>query len=540
MRRIRLVTGAFLAVTLTAAVAAVLPSATGVAPDHAGPALDRPAAGFADSPTSRRRTRALRVASGEYHGMAWTDPAEAVADSRDLRSVDLYTTPQTGMVTFVAKFQAAPTSQNTSVAVYWGELSGSTCVARQIVVGDANGGGGGWITLTSGGAADGQGSGVRATRVGTRVVVEVRNAALAARPRACAFATSSSDNGSTTYDETGWVRLGTVAQKLEQYFGHTIGSAKNTPRHTGRVVGRKGKVRIGIRSSVQGLDTSDVRDVNVTLRGGSALRVGPGLARLGTIELVDDKTAVFDVTLRKRTTVRARWIAAGDYGVTDGVVTVHPLGKPLAMGRSLAGKRFWAKTDLDWVRQGVWFVNRSFAYLGFPNGGRPTCRKASKRCVRYTWRPSAKRLVIGGKAARVTKGGFVWKGRTFRQAAVPSAGARWDTAVRHTNATTSGTLEYLDLSFDGKGRFSSSRRTYARPVTGASARPAEARTPQKAGALPQGRGTYRVLKNGHLRLTYASGVRRNLSVGVLTDSQRRPNPWDVGLMVGPLDYTFRG
>lgn len=466
-----------------------------------------------------------KVPSGDFRGNAWLDPAESVADARDLRSVDFYARKKRGYVAVVGKFVATPNAGDTALAVYWGEINANgACQARQLVVGDTKGGAGLWITFDASGDPTGQGDkGVRSTQVGRRVLIEATVPAFKNGKYDCGFGYATSLNGSTAYDGTGYVRFGQVRQHLEQYYGSRFGTTTNSPPHTGRVVGAKNRFTIGIRNSVQGIDTSDVTDVQVRMQGGKNAAVSPSIDKLGTIEIVDDKTARFDLTLKKKTTVRVPWTAVGDYGVTNGAITVHPLGAPMTLGKSLVGRRFWAPTNLDWQRRGVWFVNKRFAYIGFPNGGAPTCTKVTsngvkKGCVRYTWAAQGKRLTVAGKRATIQGGGFTWQDYRYRPMQTPKAGTRWQTSVTHVNATTSGTLEYLDLYFRLDGTFSSRRTTFAR--------------------VPKGDGKYQVLKNGHLRLTYKGGKVVNTNVGVLVNGQGRPNPWDVGLFVGNVEYTW--
>lgn len=540
------------ALILTATLAASPPSALGA---PGGGAVPESLQGYAESsvPASSERIQGRRANVGggggkeepagpqelearKYIGEAWLDPEEpAVANPRDLRSADVYTDKAAGFVAAIGKFQAAPTTADTSLAIYTGVLSGGTCTARQIVVAPTRGGKGGWITFDAAGNVTDSGTkGVVSTRVDKRTVVEANVGAFKTGTFDCGFARVASDNGSTTYDLTGYVPFGEVAQKLEFYFGSRFTGAESTPLHVGRVVGKKGKVRITVRNDIVGLDLSDITDATMGMAHPGHAKVKPSVAGLGTIESYDEKAATFAVTLTKRKTAVLTWTAVGDYSVTNGTVTIHPSPAPLTWGTSLSGRRFWAETSLDWERKGLWFVNKRFAYVGFPNGGRPTCTKASTKCKPYSYSKAKRKLVIGGKAAKVKGLGFTWNKHSYRPLAVPKAGTRWQTALIHTNATSSGTLEYLDLFFSDDGTFASRRQAHA----GVAAESSAASTRASAASTPVGDGTYKVLKNGHLRLTYDGGEVVDTNVGIMVNKQGRPDPWETGLFVGDLEYVY--
>lgn len=459
-----------------------------------------------------------------YIGQAWYDPEESsVENARDLRSADVYTDKAAGFIAAVGKFQAEPTKTNTDLVIYSGVVSGGACHARQIVFAPTRGGKGGWLTVDAAGQVTDSGNkGVTSTRVGKRAVLEATVKQFETGTYGCGFATVSNEGGATTYDGTGYVVFGEVAQKFEFYLGSRFLDPMSSPLHVGRVVGKQGKIKITVRNDIVDLDVSDVTGTQMRMAGPGHVKVKPSVAGLGTVESYDEKTGVFKVTLTKRKKAVLKWTAVGDFSVTNGTVTVHPATAPVSWGKSLAGRRFWAETSLDWERKGLWFVNKRFAYVGHPKAGMPTCKKASGRCKPYSYSKSKRKLVVGGKAAKLKGVGFTWKGHRYAPLATPKAGTRWQTSLTHTNATTSGTLEYLDLYFEPDGSFASRRQVFAREAT-----------------TPVGDGRYQVLKNGRLRLTYDDGPVVNTNVGILVDKQGRPDPWETGLFVGDLEYTYR-
>ncbi|UPK75406.1 hypothetical protein MU582_01880 [Nocardioidaceae bacterium SCSIO 66511] len=493
--------------------------------------------GFADTdpyaPQGTMRERAKPVtavpgdrarASTPWRGAAWTDPGEAAANARDIRKVDAYVNRKTGVVKAITTFQAAPTKKGTAIALYVGAVDeNGMCLARTVVVVPTRGGKGFWAHLKANGTP-GKGGTARSDRDTKRVIATASAAGLKGVPAGCAYAVASAHSGQPVYDRTGYVRLDQWDPML-RYDG-------GTSLHTGFVVGSKKSLKVRIKNNPDTVTPTPVRGVRVFIRPAKGIAAASRSTSLGMLDFYDEKTATFKIRPKKRKAGTVKWTAVGDYGIASGSYRLHPLAKPLKIGKSLAGKRFWAPhKNLQWRAYGIWFVNRKFAYVGFPPKGKPTCKKVTsggekRGCVRYKFRPGKNKLTIAGKRAKVKNGRISWRGRSYRPLSVPKAGSRWTVSHRHVNATTSGTLEYLDILLNGNGRFATYRTVFAR--SGPSTR--------AGGDLPEGRGTYRIKKHGHLVLKYRSGKVVHRSLGVLTNGSRRPNPWDTGLMIGKTYY----
>lgn len=457
-------------------------------------------------------------ASTPWRGGVFSDPNDASSNARDLRTTDAYLNRKGGVLKAVGTFQSAPKRRNTVLAVYLGNVSGGDCKAGGVVVVPTRGGQGFWARFGAGGGVVKRGT-ARSDLDADRTVATASAPGLKGVPTKCTFAVVSSRNGERIYDQTGFIRSEAVDPALEQYGG--------TSPHTGVVVGKRKTLRVGVRNNPDLLSVADVTNLRVFIRGSKGTTPRSGSTRLGKLEFYDDKTATFKVRQKKRRVGTVRWTAVGDYGITSGTFKLHPLRSPMKIRKSLVGKRFWAPHDLQWKAYGVWFVNKRFAYIGFPKQGEPRCKKVTSNgnesgCVRYRFRPRKDKVTIAGKKGKIKKGRIVWRGRRYNPLGIPKAGSRWTLWHRHVNATTSGTLEYLDLELKRSGRFRTNRTVFARA--------------SQAARLPEGKGTYKVKKHGHLVLRYRSGKTVHQSIGVLTNGSRRPNPWDTGLMIGNTYY----
>lgn len=225
---------------------------------------------------------------------------------------------------------------------------------------------------------------------------------------------------------------------------------------------------------------------NVTLKAsGSGLSITGKSKKLGTIKPRKTKTFTVKVKVKKGSarTLKLTATASGGFKATSKVkIVVIPKAKKY---KSLSGRYFWGTTTSSlsdysgWNPSGMYFLNKKWVYIGFPkNGKKPSCKKSSSKCKRYTYNKRTGVAKIGKQKFKVTTKGFSYKvkkkeGKThFEPIALPKKGKRYSAKlIRHDwygycMLTCTATTERLTLGKNGRfvmSRSSVGSKNFYRP-----------------------------------------------------------------------------
>lgn len=273
------------------------------------------------------------------------------------------------------------------------------------------------------------------------------------------------------------------------------------------------------RSAVGGvrLRVTPARGVRVSLPGA---RAGRTMLDLGRLRAHARRTLVVRLTPSARTAARATTTFAlsgrGTRGVTRRVrFTVGGGAKPApptpvpppVPSNPLVGRYFFTYTGLE--ADGVVFVNDSFAYRGFPNGGFPACTAPTAAnddadgCVPYSFDGATGAIVLGGRPGSYVGGKLTLTTRTdaalsYDELQVPAAGST--VQFQGSSVTSVGlcppscTYAVSDVTLYPDGQFAlSTAVSSTTPDGGVTALP------------PDRRGTYAIQPGARLQLAFADG-----------------------------------
>ncbi|WP_185995009.1 hypothetical protein [Nocardioides campestrisoli] len=214
--------------------------------------------------------------------------------------------------------------------------------------------------------------------------------------------------------------------------------------------------------------------------------------------------------------------------------------------RKLTGSYWWGweqtttGDSAGWINHAVWFVNAKWAYLGWPEGRKPSCSAKVKDCVRYTYSKRTGKVRIGKKRAKVTSTGFTFahpgvggEKIDFHPLTLPPKNTELQTDLLHQNwagycliMCNSWTER---LSFGSDGRFVRSEYSVG---SWPGLNTAWGTFP------PDQRGTYRVVAKGIVELSYDDGKRERHVLGIQHDASGRANPVAAGLLLRDVNYYY--
>lgn len=441
---------------------------------------------------------------------------------RDFFSVDVNHDATTGRVWGSYDLQGTPTPATAAYFRIWmGNTSGSDCVAFALVGGSTVPGAGRVSART---VADVQESGTASTR---RTRSAARNArALVTQPfdftydnlkaPATCFWFDIAAGGaadSPVYD-TSAPKMGT----LETIDPTTLMGSAQGQRVT------KGKWTT-VPVTVENTGGIPATGVTVTLRKTAKVKAKSSAVTLGTLQPGASATARFRVRLDAGKTRYLGYDVTADDGVEieSGSVALAITPRPPKATKSLAGLYLWRSEILtgvrNWDNHGLFFVNKKYAYRGFPSSGLPKCRKVTATqsgdgCVRYWYDARSGKLQVDtergkslGPKGRPTGVELDGDAYTFRLV-MPRPGTRIAASLKHQEAymcpgpacTTSTTT----VSFGKDGSY--------------------------------GTGSYAIGRNGRITLSHADGTRTTATIWIQTDRRGKPQPTSEGIILGDVNY----
>ena len=491
------------AMTLTTALAAML----------LVPAAAAPSAHAAEQPVVRRSATLTSFDGDAPEGMPRVTRA-AVAQDVAARTV-------TATVTWAA----APRSDDPSAAyVYLGTLANGTCNAR---LGLAVHGG-----LAKGAArllpADTPVTS-RTSASGTSATVTASgSSALGTTAYTCAYAVTAT--ATSTFQTTGWTSLAVERRKAPR-----LDAVVREPRIGATT---KGWTSVKVRLDNDGDATASGVVVRVRGTGIKASRattkvkaIAPGKSRTVTLKL--------RLTTARTRTATVTVTTTGGHKDTARI-TVLPR-RSTTTPKSVSGKLFYgwdSSLDDAWQPRVVWFVSSSWAYVGVPTKGRPTCRSGVKGCVKYSYDRRTGKVKVGRSSGKVTSKSLYLvpkgtKSRTWYSTpvSIPKAGSRYDVRLVHEDASGCGygygktcytSTTRLRLSKDG--RFSQARSSL---TSGGG---------WYIGGGADEKGRYTVLSKGRIRLAYANGKVAVKTFGIMQDVREVPDAKHEGVLLGAAHY----
>lgn len=320
-------------------------------------------------------------------------------------------------------------------------------------------------------------------------------------------------------------------------------------------------VRVKVRVTNPGnIATRKVR-VKLGMKGAATIR--PRARKIGRLRPGTARTFRVRVKAGRKARGKLRLKARANAGNAPGTaiawpikVKMPPKKAPPASG-GLSGRLFWNLESGAYDRSarvlGLYFSNSRFAHLGMPEHGLPNCGRATAKrkngilsagCVRYSFNSRTGKVRLAGAAGKL-------KGRTLRlkirgwgtiannswvEAAVPAKGARFKVKLINQGYTgLCGVTPYCitwkeGLQLDRKGRFG-----WQKSVTASGGGPGSGFVAiHKLG--PDERGRYRVLPRGRIKLSYADGTTKTLTIAVQRNGRGKPDPAGSGLLVGTAEF----
>lgn len=210
---------------------------------------------------------------------------------------------------------------------------------------------------------------------------------------------------------------------------------------------------------------------------------------------------------------------------------------------SLSGRYFWGSAPVSlgdssgWKPRAVYFLNKKWAYVGFPkNGKKPSCKKSSSTCKRYAYNKKSGIAKIGKQKFRVTNKGFTYRVKknegksSFKPVALGKKGARYSAKlIRHDWSGTcaiscTATTERLQLGKNG-------RFVWARSSVGSWPGLGSSWTI----VPPNQRGTYKVISSGRIELRYANGKKKRYTFGLMPDIRGKASASE-GVVLGRTNF----
>lgn len=347
-------------------------------------------------------------------------------------------------------------------------------------------------------------------------------------------------------------------------FDHVTTFGVKPPPPRPRIKVKFGKVGSMLRGSsrtvkvrVTNQGTATARKVTLRMKGAGAVKIRPGMRKLGSIRPGKTRVAGFRIQARgkgrAKLTARAKGKKTSARASTAFKITRPAPPPPPATG-GLAGEIFWGFESYNYYRSQelvfLHFTSRKFVRWGIPKGGLKSCGRVTAKmkdgemqpgCLRYSYNKRNGQVRIGkvrgtfrGGKLKLKMNDGVWttKGEVWYRGLTARPGARFHTMLINRGYTGCGVNPYcttwkenLTLTRNGKfGRQDSSLSTgggigTGLPFVGIS----------QLG--PNERGRYKVLRGGKIRFNFADGKKVTETLVVQTDKRGRPDPVREGLLV---------
>lgn len=529
---------ALLALTL----AVGMPAAAGAdeSPDLLPRSESAPAAG-AGQPGAPSTGLMAASPSGAYANQPWPWRSVAIGDSgfdttgsasTEIRDASVRYNPQTGRVDWQIRLD-----DTASATVRYSGFLGHWNVSDQCVA-DIELAHYGTQTLWFAGSASGAASYQVADAFGENGNVVLLGASTGSRSTAinCAYTRTMANPAPPVYDTAGAVGLAIPAQPRPALQVTAPGVRK----------GKKGK-KVKLKVRVANPSSAAAPSTVAVVTGGKPARK---TYRLGTLAPRAARTIVVRAKIGakpRKVTVRAS--ATGATTVARTIIVrpkapkrPKPKPKPVKSGGgSLAGRYFWHTESgfgVGWVNDGLAFIDKKWAYIGFPPAGLPKCKRQTsvdggEGCARYSWNKRTGALRIGKLKGKYRGGmGLSLDQKGYSRLALPKPRTKLAFSLYRKDFSGCMASPYCVtwttyLSFDKAGRFVRSGTmlgSIGSPLT----------TQTWAATSNSDKGTYRIGKRGLVTLSYADGKTVNSTLGIAY-RKGKPDPRE-GVMLGDENY----
>ncbi|MBS1676089.1 MAG: hypothetical protein JST08_01770 [Actinobacteria bacterium] len=313
----------------------------------------------------------------------------------------------------------------------------------------------------------------------------------------------------------------------------------SAPKAASLSVGVPTKVKVKVANRGPG----PIAGVVLLAKGSRQVKVKPAKATVGTLKAHKAKSVSFTVTATATAGPKLRFLATAPNGMKarDGVaLKVAPGAKKEAPKKEeakkvpdIVGRYFWNSEYLITTYvHGYYVVDEHWIYRGIPKEGPPACSGQTANgdedgCLPYTWNEETGALTVGGEGGEYKVGSHIMKvgSKTFEEAVMPEAGARFDASGSYINqygiCPISCTFVTIDLQMSSNGEFARASGVAGFFGEGGS-----------YGALPPtSHGTYAVDPRGRITFSYADGHTATETIGIMLDGSNNPDP-NYGLVLG--------
>lgn len=424
-----------------------------------------------------------------------------------------------------------PSAPDRLVIVYFGEFSGSSCIAGAGIAG--------WTkTSTDAGGtllpSEQNFSVARSLSGSVLSLTSMAGSTFRNAPYDCAYVVVAKPSGTSVVAVQNFYAEGLVTRwtpKLTISGGEPVKGAQR---------GTWVNVRLEVRNRGRG-DATNTRIV----ASGSGLKITPRSRNLGTISDRSTKYGVtFKVRVAKGTKSRKlRFSATANGARTAKTFVVGVAPKPRKY-TSLSGRYFWGFASgsvggsTGWDTEVMWFLNRKWVFIGETRDGAvPTCRKTTKSCRKYTYNRKSGVAKVAGQKFKVTTYGYTFKvpgqaRRLFEPVTFPRKGARLGANLinqdwnGYCTLMCTSTTTYLTL--DRQGRFVRSGFSVGSwPGMGSSWSSVPANQ----------RGRYRMIGKGRIELRFSNRKVERKRIAISHNALNRPST-TTGLVLGKKPFYF--
>ncbi len=493
------------------------------APSASQTTAPAPTAAAVASYSGGLRSQKVRLADVRDDGPTAQQRLDRIDVTRDLTKKTL---------TAKVAFAAAPTaSLGSTVFVFLGLWSGSTCKARVAIAAEAAASGVDGAFFASSGEVDGSFSASRSRDGKALTITSAAHDRIRSAKLDCAYAFNQSTDAATLYTSF-------YAEDLQNTY---VPKLKIETRESlqGNYKGKTTKVRV----QVSNIGESDAKKVKVSASG-TGLKVSKPTQTVATLEDGRSKTLTFSVKIKSGTqrTLKVTAVASGGKKVTT-KVTIVEKPKPKKYS-SLSGRYFWGymPTTLSdyrgWETRAVWFLDAKWAYTDVPkNGKKPKCTTSTSACKRYTYNAKTGVAKIGSQKFTVNTEGFTYKAKKkdakksiFEPITLPKKGAKYSFTLERDDwtgyclITCTATSERLHLSKNGKFVW---QRSSVGSWTGIGS--------SWAIVPPDQRGTYKVIGTGRIEFRFSDGKKKQYTFGIMKDI-RGKTATRAGIVVGAKNF----
>lgn len=505
--------------------------------------------------------------------------------SRSLTNLAVTYDSGAGSISAIGRFLADPTTgPSAALYVHFGTVSGTTCGTPKALVA---------VQLAQNGAVisalstepSGTNHGGTLGFDGNRVGVTATDEAFKNLPFDCIWGTVQPIGSQTELAGTdGWGRMTTRAEPQQpQPQPQPTTPAATTPPPAqpepitppAKAPPKSARLSIGVtgipdvvqknrwvtaKIRVTNAGTATAKDValkalarkGVTIKPGTvklAKKLAAGRSKTAKVKFKLAAKAGDDITVRLRASGKGKLKAEG----TVGLFTKDGRPAPVGSTGPLKGRYFWGNeyhVDYAWDNHAVYFVDDKWAYYGFhENAGLPVDCKApapklddkgqpieNEGCVPYTYDKATGAVKVGNLSGEWKDGSLKIDDITFSELLVPAPGARFQVELEHRGfrgfcgLITGCSTWYYSLGLSDAGTFVKTRSSLTTVGDGWSS-PYVA-----AGSYPPDQyGTYVVLENGLIQLSFANGTVEKYPFGVqLGDG--KPDPAGEGVLLGETNY----